>query len=132
ISLDGDLDMSFSEDVKKRFEGYNWHYIRVEDGNDVEEIDKAITEAKSSDKPVLIEVKTIIGYGSPNKQGKSASHGAPRGADERNAAFEHYGFDTGKTFEVDKSGDDRFSETRKRRRRTEEQSEGNNAERGDG
>ena len=120
ISLDGDLDMSFSEDVKKRFEGYNWHYIRVEDGNDVEEIDRAITEAKSSDKPVMIEVKTIIGYGSPNKQGKSASHGAPLGADERKAAFEHYGFDPDKTFEVDKSVYDRFSETLKMRSNAKE------------
>ncbi|KKK35356.1 transketolase [Salinicoccus sediminis] len=120
ISLDGDLDMSFSEDVKKRFEGYNWHYIRVEDGNDVEEIDRAITEAKSSDKPVMIEVKTIIGYGSPNKQGKSASHGAPLGAEEREAAFEHYGFDPGKTFEVDTSVYDRFSETLKMRSNAKE------------
>lgn len=115
ISLDGDLDMSFSEDVQKRFEGYNWHYIKVEDGNDVEEIDKAINEAKASDKPSMIEVKTIIGYGSPNKQGKNTSHGAPLGADERNAAFEHYGFDTEKTFEVDASVYDRFSETLKMR-----------------
>src|SRR5699024_4151273 len=75
---------------------------------------------KSSDKPVLIEVKTIIGYGSPNKQGKSASHGAPLGADERNAAFEHYGFDPGKTFEVDKSVYDRFSETLKMRSNAKE------------
>ncbi|AKG73841.1 transketolase [Salinicoccus halodurans] len=115
ISLDGDLDMSFSEDIQKRYESYNWHYIRVEDGNDVEEIDKAITEAKASDKPAMIEVKTIIGYGSPNKQGKSASHGAPLGADERKAAFEYYGFDPEKTFEVDPSVYDRFSETLKMR-----------------
>lgn len=115
ISLDGDLNKSFSEDVKKRFEGYNWHYIRVEDGNDVEEIDKAITEAKSSDKPVMIEVKTIIGYGAPNKQGKSASHGAPLGADERKAAFEYYGFDPEEKFVVDDSVYDRFSETLKMR-----------------
>ncbi|WP_411844136.1 transketolase [Salinicoccus sp. HZC-1] len=115
ISLDGDLNKSFSEDVKKRFEGYNWHYIRVEDGNDVEEIDRAITEAKSSDKPVMIEVKTIIGYGAPNKQGKSASHGAPLGADERKAAFEYYGFDPEEKFVVDDSVYDRFSETLKMR-----------------
>ena len=70
ISLDGDLDKSFSEDIKKRFEGYNWHYIKVADGNDVEAVDKAIEEAKSSDKPTMIEVKTIIGYGAPNKRGQ--------------------------------------------------------------
>src|SRR5699024_1085527 len=60
ISHDGDLDKAFSERIQNRFEGYNWHYIRVDDGNDTEAIDQAITEAKSSDKPVLIEGITII------------------------------------------------------------------------
>lgn len=115
ISLDGDLYKAFSEDIQNRFEGYDWQYIRVEDGNDTEAIDQAITEAKSSDKPVLIEVKTIIGYGAPNKQGKSASHGAALGAEERKAAFEHYGFDPEETFVVDSSVYDRFSETLKTR-----------------
>ena len=115
ISLDGDLDKAFSERIQNRFEGYNWHYIRVDDGNDTEAIDQAITEAKSSDKPVLIEVKTIIGYGAPNKQGKSAAHGAALGPDERKAAFEHYGFDPEETFVVDDSVYDRFSETLKTR-----------------
>ncbi|KIH70973.1 transketolase [Salinicoccus roseus] len=115
ISLDGDLDKSFSEDIKKRFEGYNWHYIKVADGNDVEAVDKAIEEAKSSDKPTMIEVKTIIGYGAPNKQGKSDSHGAPLGEEERRAAFEYYGFDPDETFKVDASVYDRFSETMKER-----------------
>ncbi|MEZ2457352.1 transketolase [Salinicoccus roseus] len=115
ISLDGDLDKSFSEDIKKRFEGYNWHYIKVADGNDVEAVDKAIEEAKSSDKPTMIEVKTIIGYGAPNKQGKSDSHGAPLGEEERRAAFEYYGFDPDETFKVDPSVYDRFSETMKER-----------------
>lgn len=115
ISLDGDLDKSFSEDIKKRFEGYNWHYIKVADGNDVEAVDKAIEEAKSSDKPTMIEVKTIIGYGAPNKQGKSDSHGAPLGEEERRAAFEYYGFNPDETFKVDPSVYDRFSETMKER-----------------
>lgn len=115
ISLDGDLDKSFSEDIKKRFEGYNWHYIKVADGNDVEAVDKAIEEAKSSDKPTMIEVKTIIGYGAPNKQGKSDSHGAPLGEEERRAAFEYYGFDPDETFKVDPSVYDRFSKTMKER-----------------
>lgn len=115
ISLDGDLDKSFSEDIKKRFEGYNWHYIKVADGNDVEAVDKAIEGAKSSDKPTMIEVKTIIGYGAPNKQGKSDSHGAPLGEEERRAAFEYYGFDPDETFKVDPSVYDRFSETMKER-----------------
>ena len=83
ITLDGELDKSFSEDVKGRFEAYGWHYIRVEDGNNMEEIAKAIEAAKSeTSKPSILEVKTTIGYGSPNKGGKSASHGAPLGEAE--------------------------------------------------
>ena len=66
ISLDGDLDKSFSEDTKQRFEAYGWNYILVENGNDLDEIDNAITQAKSQQGPTIIEVKTIIGFGSPN------------------------------------------------------------------
>ena len=80
ISLDGDLDKSFSENVQQRFEAYNWQVIRVEDGTDLDSISKAIKAAKAeTTKPTLIEVKTVIGFGSPNKSGKSASHGAPLG-----------------------------------------------------
>ena len=83
ISLDGDLDKSFSEQTQKRFEAYNWQVLRVEDGNDIEEISKAIEEAKANkDQPTLIEVKTVIGFGSPNKSASHTSHGAPLGADE--------------------------------------------------
>lgn len=91
ISLDGDLDKSFSEQVEKRFESYNWQVLRVEDGNDVEEIAKAIEEAKANkDQPTLIEVKTVIGFGSPNKAGSSTSHGSPLGADETVLTKEAY------------------------------------------
>jgi len=83
ISLDGDLDKSFSENVQARFEAYNWQVIRVEDGTDIDSISKAIAAAKAeTSKPTLIEVKTVIGFGSPNKSGKSASHGAPLGEAE--------------------------------------------------
>ncbi|WP_396214379.1 transketolase [Exiguobacterium sp.] len=83
ISLDGDLDKSFSENVQKRFEAYNWQVIRVEDGTDIDSISKAIAAAQAeTTKPTLIEVKTVIGFGSPNKSGKSASHGAPLGEAE--------------------------------------------------
>ena len=69
ISLDGDLDRSFSDNTQKRFEAYNWEVIRVEDGNDLAEIRKAITKAKeNTEQPTLIEIKTIIGYGSPINQ----------------------------------------------------------------
>lgn len=83
ISLDGELDKSFSENVKKRFESYNWQVLRVEDGNDVDELTKAIEEARANtEQPTLIEVKTVIGFGSPNKAGSNTSHGAPLGVDE--------------------------------------------------
>ncbi|OIJ13073.1 transketolase [Anaerobacillus alkalilacustris] len=90
ISLDGDLHMSFSENVENRFKAYGWQVIRVEEGNSTDDIYKAIEEAKKDDRPTLIEVKTTIGYGSPNKGGKSASHGAPLGKDEVKLTKETY------------------------------------------
>ncbi|GEN54053.1 transketolase [Halobacillus faecis] len=91
ISLDGDLDRSFSESVEKRYEAYGWQVIRVEDGTNTEEVAKALEKAKANtDQPTMIEVKTVIGYGSPNKSGKSASHGAPLGDEEVTAAKQFY------------------------------------------
>lgn len=91
ISLDGDLHLSFSESVEDRFKAYGWQVIRVEDGTNLEEIENAIAEAKKDTvHPTLIEVKTVIGYGSPNKSGKSASHGAPLGTDEVKLTKEAY------------------------------------------
>lgn len=81
ISLDGDLNKSFSESVKGRYEAYGWHYLRVEDANDLEAVDAAIKEAKKvTDKPTMIEVRSIIGMGSPYA-GTSKAHGAPLGKD---------------------------------------------------
>ncbi|ETI67611.1 transketolase [Neobacillus vireti] len=98
ISLDGDLDKSFSESVKGRFEAYGWQYLRVEDGNNLEEIAKAIEEARNDlDRPTMIEVRTVIGYGSPNRAGTSGVHGAPLGADELKLTKEAYKW----TFEED-------------------------------
>ncbi|MBU5443836.1 transketolase [Paenibacillus sp. MSJ-34] len=83
ISLDGELHMSFSENVQQRFEAQGWQYVKVEDGNNVEQISHALELAKADlTKPALIEIKTTIGYGSPNKAGKSASHGSPLGSEE--------------------------------------------------
>ena len=88
ISLDGPLDKAFSEDVKQRFEAYGWQHILVEDGNDLEAITKAVEEAKAeTDKPTLIEVKTVIGFGASN-QGTHKVHGAPLG-DEGVAFAKH-------------------------------------------
>ncbi|AMA73234.1 MULTISPECIES: transketolase [Aneurinibacillus] len=83
ISLDGELSLAFSENVKQRFEACGWHVLRVEDGNDIEAISCAIAKAKNeTEHPTLIEIRTTIGYGSPNKAGKSEAHGAPLGAEE--------------------------------------------------
>ena len=79
ISLDGKTSASFTENVGARFEAYGWQYILVEDGFNLEEIDKAIVQAKAEgDKPTIIEIKTTIGYGSEN-QGTHKVHGSPLG-----------------------------------------------------
>ena len=82
INLDGETKDSFTESVRDRYNAYGWHTALVKDGTDLEAINAAIEAAKVSGKPSLIEVKTVIGYGSPNKQGTNAVHGAPLGAEE--------------------------------------------------
>ncbi|MGY8813616.1 MAG: transketolase [Gammaproteobacteria bacterium] len=83
ISIDGEITGWFTEDVAKRFESYQWHVIQDVDGHNPDEVSAAIEEARAvMDKPSLICCKTIIGWGSPNKQGKASSHGAALGADE--------------------------------------------------
>ncbi|MDG1996150.1 MAG: transketolase [Emcibacteraceae bacterium] len=81
ICIDGDTDMTVSDDQRKRFEASNWHTIAV-DGHDMDAVEAAIQAAKDDDRPSLIACKTTIGYGSPNKGGTSATHGAPLGDDE--------------------------------------------------
>jgi len=80
ISIDGDVEGWFSDDTPKRFEAYGWQVISDVDGHDPEQISAAIEQAKTdTDRPTLICCKTVIGFGSPNKQGKGACHGAPLG-----------------------------------------------------
>ncbi|MEZ7726564.1 transketolase [Gemella sp. 27098_8_155] len=86
ICLDGETKDAFSENVRARYEAYGWNTILVEDGANVDTVSAAIEQAKKSDKPTLIEVKTIIGAGSPNRQGTNGVHGAPLG-DEETALF---------------------------------------------
>ena len=93
INLDGETKDSFTENVRARYDAYGWHTVLVKDGTDLEAIQAAIDEAKASGKPSLIEVKTIIGYGSPNKQGTNGVHGAPLGADETAATRQALGWD---------------------------------------
>ncbi|MEH6943605.1 transketolase [Bacillus sp. JJ722] len=98
ISLDGDLNQAFSESIEERYKSYGWQYIKVNDGNDIEELSKALEEAKKdTDRPTMIEVKTVIGYGSPNRAGKSDAHGMPLGAEELKLTKEAYKW----TFEED-------------------------------
>ncbi|RIO07146.1 transketolase [Mammaliicoccus sciuri] len=120
ISLDGELNKAFSENVKERFTSYGWSYILVEDGNDLEAIDKAITEAKTLEGPTLIEVKTVIGYGAPNKAGTNVVHGAPLGEEERELALKAYGLDPSKRFNVPQEVYDIFSETMLKRANEDE------------
>ncbi|MCM3439956.1 transketolase [Metabacillus halosaccharovorans] len=112
ISLDGDLDRSFSENVEQRFTAQGWQVIRVEDGNDLNEISNAIEQAKQDlNRPTLIEVKTTIGFGSPNKSGKSASHGSPLGADEIKLTKEAYDWTFEQDFHVPTEVYDHFNKT---------------------
>ena len=94
ITIDGNTDVSFTEDVGKRYEAYGWHVLHVEDGNTgIDAIQKAVEEAKAvTDKPSLIKVTTTIGYGSPNKGDTAGVHGAALGADEVQATRDNLGW----------------------------------------
>ena len=81
ISIDGPTNLSVSDNFKKRFESYGWEYILI-DGHNEKEIFKALKKVQNAKKPTIISCKTKIGYGSPNKSGKSSSHGSPIGSDE--------------------------------------------------
>jgi transketolase len=103
ISLDGELNLSFSEDIKKRAESVYWQYLRVEDGNNLEEITNAISEAKlNTEQPTLIEVRTTIGYGSPKVAGTNKAHGNPLGAEEAKETKKVYGWEYEEDFYVPK------------------------------
>ena len=111
ISLDGELDMSFSENIRKRFESYGWNYIRVEDGNNIDNVSTAIEEAKGNvGGPTMIEVKTVIGYGSPNRSGKSDAHGMPLGEDEMKLTKEYYKWTLEEDFHVPEGVYETFQE----------------------
>lgn len=82
ITIDGRTDLAFTEDVLGRFAAYGWHVQRIGDGNDINAIETAIKTAQKTNKPSIISIRTIIGYGSPKKQDTAAAHGAPLGAEE--------------------------------------------------
>ena len=103
ITIEGDTDLAFEEDVSKRFEAYGWHVQNLPDINDLDAVSKAIKKAKKeTDRPSLIKVRSIIGYGSPNKHNSAAAHGSPLGKDELRLVKENFGFDPDKDFNVSK------------------------------
>jgi transketolase len=101
VTIDGHTELSFSEDVCKRFDAYGWHTQHVEDGNDLAAISKAIENGiAETGRPSLIRVRSIIGYGSPHRQGTSDAHGKALGPDEVKLTKEFYGWPTEPPFFV--------------------------------
>ena len=101
ISIDGSTDLAFTENVAQRFEAYGWHVLKI-DGHNHSEIETAIKAAQQeTERPSLICCKSTIGFGSPNKAGKSSSHGSPLGADEITATKAVYGYSNDEAFVID-------------------------------
>ena len=101
ITIDGDTQLCFTENIVKRFESYNWNVeVVAGDGNDMVAFEKALNNAKNTDKPTLIKLRTHIAFGSPNKQDTAAAHGAPLGEDEIRLIKEKFGFDPDKSFHI--------------------------------
>ena len=117
ITIDGRTDLARSEDIQQRFRSINWNTILVEDGNDYQAVNQAINQAKSSDKPTLIELKTIIGYGSINKADSSAAHGAPLGVEEARLTKQAFGWDPDKEFHVPPQVADNYATIVKQKQR---------------
>src|SRR4029079_956665 len=101
ITIEGNTELTFSDDTARRFEAYHWHVQRVEDANDLDALDKAIVAAKAvTDRPSLIVVRSHIGYGSPNKHDTAEAHGSPLGADEIKLTKEALGYPSQEPFFV--------------------------------
>ncbi len=99
ITIDGSTDLAFSDDSKKRFEAYGWD-VQVIDGHDHKQIEEAIEKARHTDTPSLIECKTKIGYGSPNKEGTADSHGSPLGEEEIKLTKQQLGWEFDEPFYI--------------------------------
>jgi len=101
ITIDGSTDLAFSDDTAKRFEAYGWHVQRVEDGNDLEALDRAIVAAqRERARPSMIIVRTHIGWGSPHKQDTADAHGAPLGVEEIKLTKQNLGWPSLEPFYV--------------------------------
>ena len=111
ITIDGNISLSNSDDAAKRFEAYNWHVQTVEDANNLEALQNAVQMAKYVvDKPSIIITKSIIGFGSPNKQGTSSSHGAPLGENEIVLVKRNFNFPEDEKFYVPSEVSEHFAE----------------------
>ena len=121
ISIDGSTDITFTEDVGKRFEAYEWHVQHVDDGNDVDAITAAIEAAKAeTGRPSIIIVRTTIGFGSPNKQGTSDIHGSPLGDEEVRLTKLNLGWPEDKTFYVPDEAGEHMRESVKQGQRSQQ------------
>jgi transketolase len=101
ISIEGNTDITFTEDVGLRFKAYNWHVIRVENGNNLNDIHRAIKEAREeTNKPSIIILRTHIAFGSPNKQDSADAHGSPLGEEEIRLTKKNLGWDENVSFYV--------------------------------
>jgi transketolase len=101
ITIEGSTDLAFREKVGDRFRSYGWHALQVDDGNDLEELDHAIQQARAErDRPTLVAVRTHIAYGSPNKQDTAAAHGAPLGEEEVRLTKQNLGWPYEEPFTV--------------------------------
>jgi len=111
ITIEGSTDLSTSTDQGARFAAYGWHVVEVDDGNDLDAIDRAITEAKNeTERPSFIVLRTTIAYGSPGKAGSASSHGAPLGADEIEATKKNLGYPSLEPFHVDGGAREHWSD----------------------
>jgi len=120
ISIDGSTDLSFSEDVGKRFEAYGWNVLRVEDGNDLPALDEAAAKAaQETERPTLVVVRTHIAYGSPNKQDSSSAHGSPLGTTEVELTKKALGWPLDPAFHIPEEAGEAFAKTVARGKRLE-------------
>jgi len=111
ISIDGSTDLAFTEDRMTRFDAYGWHTQKVADGNDLEAIDAAIRAAQADPRPSIIAVRTVIGFGAPNRQGTSKAHGEPLGDEELRLAKENLGWPVEPRFHIPEDALAHFRQT---------------------
>jgi transketolase len=115
ITIEGSTDLAFTEDVATRFEGYGWAVQHVDDANDLDALARALDAFEAEqDRPTLIVVKSIIGYGAPTKQGSHSAHGEPLGVEEVRGAKRNYGWPEDESFLVPEKVRSHFADLGKR------------------